>query len=301
MIDNKNLQILFQTFRKYPLEEIGLNIFALADAAQDKKFIKVFEHLRQKCLLKEASGEKAKEISPHLLQLPKDFTSHEWKWIEKNIAGTTKMTIIITPLSFDYLYKHLRNFLEVEFDGGLEMILAFWDPAILATLVGHKADKTLYVQGPVLNPQQIEALLKPIQSWWYWDRSSNLQGIFGLNERVETLPSIEVPLPFSIEQEEMMVEATFPDNLIYYLKLNNSFLVDKIDDDTLYQFVIKSIPEARGFHLSGTRDILNFICLKLIYKDQFTQDIELNKQLNNLKSKKMNMDEIMESIISKAS
>jgi hypothetical protein len=264
MIDNQSLQYLFKTFERYPLDQIGLNIYAIADAAQDKKFLKVLEHLRQKCLLKEASGEKAKEISPHLIQLPKNFTSLEWEWIESNIAGTPKMTIIITPLTFDYLYKHLRNFLDVEFDGGLEMMLAFWDPAILATLVGHKADKTLYVQGPVFNPQQIEALLKPVQSWWYWDRLSNLQSIFGLNERVEVLPSIEKPLHFTVEQEEMMVEATFPDNLIYYLKLNNSFLVDKIDDESLYEFVIESIPEARDHYLSGTRDILNFICIKLI-------------------------------------
>lgn len=75
--------------------------------------IKVFKGFRaftSKCLLKEASGEKAKEISPHLIQLPKNFTSLEWEWIESNVAGTTKMTIIITPLTFDYLYKHLRNF-----------------------------------------------------------------------------------------------------------------------------------------------------------------------------------------------
>ena len=86
-------------------------------------------------------------------------------------------------------------------------------------------------------------------------------------------------------QEEMMVEATLPDNLIYYLKLNNSFLVDKMNDDTLYKLVIQSIPEARTYDLSGTRDILNFICLKLIYKDQFNQDTELKFQLNQLKVK----------------
>ena len=300
MIGNQSLQIFFKPFEKYPLDQVGLNVYALADAAQDKKFLKVLEHLRQKCLLTEAGGEKAREISPHLLQLPKDFTALEWEWIEKNIAGTTKMTIIISPLSFDYLYKHLRQFLDVEFDGGLEMMLAFWDPAILATLVGHKADKTLYVQGPVFNPQQIETLLKPIQSWWYWDRSGNLQGIFGLNERVELLPSIETPLHFSSEQEEMMVEATFPDNLMYYLKLNNSFLVDKIDDDTLYQLVVKSIPKARAYDLSGTRDILNFICLKLIYKDQFESDHNLQYLLIHLKDKKFTMDQVMNNVMAKA-
>jgi hypothetical protein len=43
------------------------------------------------------------------------------------------------------ILEHLRKFLEVKFEGGLEMFLAFWDPVILATLVGHKENKTLYV------------------------------------------------------------------------------------------------------------------------------------------------------------
>lgn len=298
---NQKLQILIKTFENFPLDQVGLNIYAIADAAQDKRFLNILEHLRQKCLLKEASGEKAKEISPHLVQLPKNFTAAEWLWIEKNIAGTARMTFIVTPLSFDYLFKHLRQFLEVEFEGGLEMILAFWDPAILATLVGHKADKTLYVKGPVFTPQQMKSLLQPIQSWWYWDRLGSLQSILGLNERVETLPQIKTPLHFRAEQEEMMVEATLPDNLIYYLKLNNSFLVDKIDDDKLYKLVIQSIPEARNYHLSGTRDILNFICLKLIYKENFSSDMKIKIQLDNLKDKKVSMDEVMALIVGKAS
>ncbi|MFX9684394.1 hypothetical protein ABTP08_20260, partial [Acinetobacter baumannii] len=89
--------------------------------------------------------------------------------------------------------------------GGLEMFLAFWDPVILATLVGHKENKTLYVDGPVFNTQQIKDLLTPIQSWWYWDRLGKLQVIWGINERVEQLPYVQVPLTFTVEQEEMMV------------------------------------------------------------------------------------------------
>lgn len=123
----------------------------------------------------------------------------------------------------------------------------------------------------------------------------------GLNERVEALPQIKTPLHFTAEQEEMMVEATLPDNLIYYLKLNNSFLVDKMNDDTLYKLVIQSIPETRTYDLSGTRDILNFICLKLIYKDQFNQDTELKFQLNQLKVKELNMNEVMALVLSKTS
>ncbi|WP_151723662.1 DUF4123 domain-containing protein [Acinetobacter ursingii] len=294
---NQPLELLFKTFQRYPLDEIGLNVYAIADAAQDKSFLKVLEHLRQKCLLIEASGEKAKAVSPHLLQLPKDFSSVEWDWIQQKIAGTPKMTILISPLSFDYLFEHLRHFLEVQFEGGLEMILAFWDPIILAPLVGRKEDQTLYISGPILTKHQVETLLEPIQSWWYWDRLGFLQTIFGLNERVDVLPQIEVPIKLNVEQEEMLVEASFPDNLIYYLKLNNSFLIEKMDDYALYQFVIKTIPEAREFQLSGTRDILNFICLKLIDQDNFYTDLKLKEKLEKMRNKQITIDGLMSQVM----
>ena len=69
--------------------------------------------------------------------------------------------------------------------------------------------------------------------------------------------------------------------------------------DTLYQLVVKSIPEARTYNLSGTRDILNFICLKLIYKDQFESDDNLQYQLIHLKDKKFTMDQVMNNVMAK--
>ena len=296
----QKLEVLFNTFKKYPLEQLELNIYAIADAAQDKRFLKSLDHLKQQCLLVEAAGEKAREISPHLLQLPRDFEASEWNWIAKNVAGTTGITLIISDLPFELLFDHLRQFLEVKFEGGLEMMLAFWDPVILATLVGNATDKTLYVQGPVLDAQQIENLLKPIQSWWYWDRLGNIQAIFGLNEKTEDFSAIATPLHLTAEQEEMLVEATFPDNLIYYLKLNNAFLVDEIDDYELYQFVMKTIPEAREYKLEGTRDILNFISIKLIYKEKFSTDAELQTVLSQLKNQQIMMDDAMKALMSKA-
>lgn len=299
---NNQMNILFKTFEKYPLDEIGLNIYALADAAQDKKFLTYLNNLRIKCLLKEASGEKAREISPHLIALPKDFESIEWSWISKNISGTPQMTIIVTKLSFEELYDHLRKFLEVRFEGGLEMILAFWDPLILATLIGNNKDKKLYVAGPVLDYEQSSTFLGPVQSWWYWDRLGELQVLFGLNKIYEHYEKNKIePLVFSAEQEELMVEATFPDNIIYYLKLNNSFLIREISDIDLYDFVTSSIPEARLYGLSGTRDILNFICLKLIYGNDYLNISKVNDVLNLLKNKKIDMDEAMKLLVVKAS
>ena len=52
----------------------GFCIYALADAAQDKFFLSQWAHLPQRNLLTEAAGEKAAQISPHLIQLNNEIT-----------------------------------------------------------------------------------------------------------------------------------------------------------------------------------------------------------------------------------
>lgn len=207
---------LYEAFKAKGLEDSTLNFYILADAAQDSKFLKAFIHLRQKYLIIEAAGEKARAVSPHLLQIPKDLSSKEWQWIQRNIVGTSVMTIIVSGLSFKLLFDHLRHFLEIQLDGGLDLFLAFCDPTILATLVGNKEDSSLYVQGPIFNKQQIQDLLTPIHSWWYWNKMQQLQKIAGFNQYLENRPIIKTPIQLTVEQEEQMIEATLPDNLIYY-------------------------------------------------------------------------------------
>ena len=79
------------------------------------------------------------------------------------------MTLIVTILNFDDWYAPLRQFLNVKFDGGLEMYLAFWDPALLGTLVVYEKDKPSYLKQQVLSTKKKKILLEPIYSGWYWD------------------------------------------------------------------------------------------------------------------------------------
>jgi len=94
-----------------------------------------------------------------------------------------------------------------------------------------------------------------------------------------------------------MIEATLPDNLIYYLKLNNGFLVDHLDTQALYKMIIDNLPKARKIGLSGTRDLVNFMCLKLVYKDQFDTDTQLQSILNDVEKAKISMDDAMQKIM----
>ena len=284
-------------FEEYPSgEHKTYFIYALADAAQDSWFLKKNSHLHYRNLLTEAAGDKAAEISPHLVQLGHNHNI-EWQYISKRMVGTPRLTLIISPLDFDSLYSHLRQFLNVQFESGLEMYLAFWDPAILGTLVGQISDQTLYVKQQVLSDQQKKVLLEPIHSWWYWDRKDKLHKIIGGNGH-ESLKFYDWQNPFTFTpvQEDMMVEASFPDHLIYYLNLNNPFLVEDFKEWELYPYVVKKIALAREYGLEGTRDILNFICLTLIYKNTFEQDELLQSVLLKVQNKMITIDQAMEDL-----
>lgn len=284
---------LSRFFEQFPRENYF--IYGVIDAAQDSSFLKRKDILQSRNILVEAAGDKASELSPHLIQLSHNINSSEWEYINHRIVGTSRMTLIVTRLTFDDLYAHLRQFIDVKFEGGLEMYLAFWDPAILGTLVGQKTDKTLYVQQQVLLEEQKKILLKPIYSWWYWDRIGQLHTIIGYNNcELQIFYDWRQPFEFTIEQEELMVEATFPDHLIYYLKLNNPFLIKSFNNWDLYLYVIEMLKKAREYSLNGTRDILNFICLTLIYKDKFESDMFLQSILLKVKNKIINMDQAME-------
>lgn len=288
-----DIKRIFSTENDHSVE--GLYIYALADAAQDKFFLSKWMHLPQRNLLTEAAGEKAAQISPHLIQLNFEMSSLEWLQIQKRVVSTPKMTLIVSALNFEKMHAHLRQFTNVRFEGGLEMFLAFWDPAILASLLGNPSDQTLYIKDQVFNNEQKQILLAPIHSWWYWDRLGELQRIPGSNyKNFHRSFDSQNPLCLSVKQEESMVEAAFPDHLIYYLKLNNYFLVESFTAWDLYLYVISVLKQARSFHLEGTRDILNFICLKLGYQERFEIDQQLQATLLQVKEKQMTMDQAMD-------
>ncbi len=292
---HSDLQIFFEYFQAKEINEFS--IYALVDAAQDRFFLKKNSHLQARNLLTEAAGVKAAEISPHLVKLSHISNNIEWQYINRKVVGTPRMTLIISALSFDDLYTHLRQFTNVSFEGGLEMFLAFWDPTILGTLLGQKTDLTLYVKQQVLSPEQKKVLLEPIHCWWYWDRLKHLQKIEGKGQNdLIRFYDWRNPFTFNVEQEDQMVEATFPDHLIYYLKLNNPFLVEHMNDWDLYQYVIEKILQAREYALNGTRDILNFICLTFVYKEDFKGDALLQSILSKVKANLLTMDQAMEEI-----
>lgn len=288
---------LVNIYEKYPLQQHHLKVYALIDAAQESRFLEWFEHLKQGCLLTEAAGEQARKVSPHLVCLPANFTADEWEFIENKAAGTAKLTLIVSPLGFNALFEHLRKFVEVKFVDGNEMFLAFWDPQILATLLGHTQDQSLYVKEQVFSAEQKNALMQPIQTWWYWNRHGQLHHMIGQGQNLTEPVQLQTPLAFTVQQEEKIVEATLPDNLMYYLKENNQFLINGLSDAQLYEKIKQDLEDAKTYELYMVKDLLNFICLKLMYKENFETDPSLNTLFEQLKQKQITMDDLMQKIM----
>lgn len=292
MTFQSNLDLLFKVYADLPQSDASLYWYALADAAQDKRLPQALHSTRSACLLTQAAGEKAVQVSPHLVQLSDQFNDVQWQWIDQYAAGKPNLTLICSYLNFDQLFSHLQQFLDVTLEGGLEMTLAFWDPAILACLVGQEDDSTLYVQGPALSAAQKNLFLTPMHSWWYWDRKGDIHAIFG--DRKELVYQGVIPLQFTAAQEDMLIEATLPDTLLYYLNLNNPLLIEAVPEDKRYEFICKKIADARSFNLNGLKDMLNFICVVLIYKERMNNDENILSVLERVENKEISMNEAMQ-------
>lgn len=249
-----------------------LRWYAIADSAQAFDLPRaVLQPGRSvRCLFDAEQGTPLAGKAPHLVELPSPSAGEPaWQWILREAPHAPCLTVIATRLGFDALFAQCQAASQVVLPDDYEMFFAFWDPAILGTLVGQPDDTTLYVPGPVLGPAQIAALTCELAGWWYWDRDGGLHALATMPERVEP-----APLPFVLTQEQVdaLVEASMPDHLLYYVDLNQRHLLDRIQGEAPYRFMCRAYDEARMHEITGLRDQVNFVCAKLIYGARFDTD-----------------------------
>lgn len=253
--------------------------YAIADSAQHKALPDAIskDGGQHRCLLDAPVGSPLAAQAPHLVQLPAPGESDaNWKWIARNVPSLPCATVIASTLEFDPLFEHLKPFTEVLLPDGEDMFFAFWDPAILAVLVGQADDPTLYVKGPVLNPEQRAALVQGLAGWWYWDRDGDLRSVqienASLPKNAVNIKGLDMPLQLTQPQVDELVEASVPDHVLHYVELNQGHLLNDIQPKQRYEVVRENLVAAREIKLDAMSDLVNYVCTALIYKDQFKQD-----------------------------
>lgn len=279
-------------------DNYDLACYAIIDAAQDgallQKFAKESLSTVSKCLLPAAIESDMEDYSPHLLALsPLAADSDAWlDLLSHGAAHPAKFTLLVSTLDFDALWANLSEFAEIELPDETTMIFAFWDPAILGTLVGQESDKTLHVPVGVLSERQRARLLQGVTTWWYWDREGNTHQIVPAGGPESDMAHL-VPLPLRLSQVQvdMLVEAGVPDQLLALLQENQPMLLERIPLQQQYRRAEKHLLEARRNKLFGMRDILNYTCAAIIYGEAMYSDPAILSLLARVREGKLAFDD----------
>ena len=272
-------------------DEGRYHLYALMDGATDKR---LWEKLGNALSAASPLISGPREITPQLISLNPSNGAEDV--LIKRIShpkSPSTVTLLASPLSQSELATHLQHFVRVLLAGEIDMALAYWDPAILGTLVGQFDDETLHVKGPIFTDLQRAALLKPIPAWWYCDRENNCHRI-SFDDALPDTCLTQLPIRLTQEQEDGLVEAGVPDQILYHLELNRPLIFDEqIPHARRYRFVRAVLPSARMLGLTGMRDLTNFVALCLIYRQRMQTDSEILKLLDLVQRKELTLDDAM--------
>ena len=272
--------------------------YAIIDSAQDPQLLatlqKKWPMTESLCLLPDAQGEDLVKVAPHLVALPPfEPEADIWLWLlDEGAAQPAAFTMLASTADLETLHAHLVPFTEIRLPDDDEMFFAFWDPAILGTLVGQPADTTLHVPGPVFTARQRSRLLTGINGWWYWGRQGQLHRLETGNAEPGAM-EVAVPIKLSQVQVDMLVEASVPDHLLANVRENQPQLLFDVPPAQQYGLVESLLLAARRLGLRGMQDITNYICAGLIYGDRMQTDAAILAVLQQVKNKEFTFTEAM--------
>lgn len=271
----------------------GWHWYAIADSAQNAALPgAIAEHGADvRCLLGATQGSPLAEKSPHLVRLPPPGAgSAAWQWIAKVAPYQPSVSIVASVLPFDALFAQLRQFTEIRLSDDYDMFFGFWDPAILGTLIGQPDDTTLHVKGPVFDADQRALLFGGLAGWWYWDRDGHLHAV-----DVGDSPPVRLPAPIVLTQPQVdqLVEAGVPDHVLYFIDLNQPFLLNDIAPRDRYAYVKQALTGARAIGLVSMRDLVNYVCMTLIYGERWYVDPQIADLLARVERGDIRFDDVI--------
>lgn len=177
-----------------------LNVYVLLDLAQNPYLHSRLPAQAAQALFGFEGDSKEARAMPWLVQLGSSQQSMGPKQqalldeVLASVQTSPCATLIASPCDLSALAAHLRLAMDVRLQGQASMYLAFWDPAILAALMGQSDLETRSRLEPVLQPAQSRALLGPIAYWWCWSRSGRLHEYAASQESTKAVAGLPLQL-----------------------------------------------------------------------------------------------------------
>lgn len=286
--------LVLDTWRQLVADGQEVHLFALIDAAVDPRAISLIaeERLANECLFGYPLDSDIARSTPRLVQISRPEESPLLRWITKRTPVQPVATLLAAKVALPDLVAHLKVCADAELEGLDSMYLAFWDPAILGTLIGQADDSTLHVPGPVLRTKQLAFFLHPILRWWYWDREGTLHVAAPAPPASEIQPLQAMVL--APQQVDDLVEAAVPDHLLQHIRQNQPELIEKLPEPVRYRFVRQQLARARAHGLEGMGDLVNYVCVALAFGSQFDRLANMPELLLQVKNKQMGFVQALE-------
>lgn len=276
-----------------------LQLYLLLDAAQHRDLLAQLPQNGAEALFAFTRDSKEGKVSPWLVHLGRSgqaLNKPQQRFLDAVldvVQASPCATLLASECEQPVLMAHLRRAMDPRMPGKEGSYLAFWDPAILAALLGQSdADAQSRIEA-VLSPAQGRALLGPVGHWWCWSRSGRLHEYAASDFSVPPAP---LPLALSAAQVDALVQSSVPDLLIYYVNLNQVHLRDKLTPLAMHWFARQQLVYARRLGLTGTRDLLNYLCVALTVGERFDQYPSLSPILTRVKAGQLSFDKAMEEI-----
>ena len=238
--------------------------------------------------------------SPALIALPPYVESSPlWQRVSSQLTNNpASLTLIASPNTGQVLHDHLAAWMLVQLPtDNTEMVLALWDPIVLAALLGNPSDTSLYVTGPILTRSQREAFLVPINSWWYSARDGDIHQLVPKAPTPTpplTAQPVTLPLLLTQQQLDALTDVNLPDQLLAYLYENQSNLIEPIPQKQRYETVRAALSQANQIGLQNMRDRLNYICATLIYGTQMHTNSSIRQLLQQVHEQQITLTQALE-------
>lgn len=160
----------------------------------------------------------------------------------KNTEYFRAASLLTSALPMASLAEHLTRHLYITDPDDTRWALAFWDPFILAALVGARPAQSTLVPGPVLTTDQSSSLLAPIATWCFIGLDGSPRAL--LNTASSPSSKIE---PFALNQQQMdqLADLPLPDLVIKTLNEVSPELGSAYDREMLHSISCAAITESR--------------------------------------------------------
>lgn len=254
--------------RGKPLQQ-GENAYLLIDGVRVGRLSEIVRTRDPKTwrnLFNATLGSPLFEVSPLLIKIEDDDQATLRLLLATKHRQSSQLMVSYLPIKI--LATQLTSYLYIEEVDGTRWVLAFWDPFVMASLVGIQPPLNHLIPGPILDSSQISGLLHGVTEVIFQNREGRLQCI-----EIPSLPhAAEPPLVLTQAQIDMLTDLDLPDRVAAILRKAEPDY--SIGDAECHRLCCKAILKARSNNRLGLDDYCEnaFEMLGEMHKVKETQE-----------------------------